>query len=210
VNDDALHTIRRTLAQRRADAEQAQAEAARAERERRLFALTVGPVTPLPARGAVAQRLPPPPPEPRQREADERAALLETWSDEIDVETLLDTDEGLSFRRRHLGPEVLRRLRRGEWAMQAEVDLHGLTRDAARLRLGEFLGSCRRKGVRCVRVVHGKGRGSPGRVPVLKTKVRAWLVQSQAVLAFVQARASDGGHGALVVLLAAPIGAAHG
>jgi DNA-nicking Smr family endonuclease len=203
VNDDALHTIKRTLTQRRADAEHAQAEAARAERERRLFALTVGPVTPLPTRGTVTQRLPPPAPEPRQRIADERAALLETWSDDIDVETLLDTDEGLSFRRRHLGPEVLKRLRRGEWAIQAELDLHGLTRDAARLQLGEFLRTSRRKGVRCVRVVHGKGHGSPGRVPVLKTKVRAWLVQSQAVLAFVQARASDGGHGALVVLLAA-------
>lgn len=204
MNDDALQSIKRTLAQRRADAEHAQAEAARAERERRLFALTVGTVTPLPARGVVAQRmLPPPAPEPRQRIADERAALLETWSDEIDVETLLDTDEGLSFRRRHLGPEVLKRLRRGEWAIQAEVDLHGLTRDSARVQLGAFLRSSRRKGVRCVRVVHGKGHGSPGRVPVLKTKVRAWLVQSQAVLAFVQARASDGGHGALVVLLAA-------
>jgi DNA-nicking Smr family endonuclease len=202
-DDERLITIRRTLAQRRADDERAQAEAARAERERRLFELTVGPVTPLPTRDALVQRLPPPLPEPRQREADERAALLETWSDEIDVETLLDTDEGLSFRRRHLGPEVLKRLRRGEWAIQAEVDLHGLTRDAARVRLGDFLRSSRRKGVRCVRVVHGKGHGSPGRVPVLKTKVRAWLVQSQAVLAFVQARASDGGHGALVVLLAA-------
>lgn len=202
-DDERLQSIKRTLAQRRAEAERAQAEAARAEREARLFALTVGAVTPIAARGVATLRPTPPAPEPRQRAADERAALLETWSDEIDVETLLDTDEGLSFRRRHLAPEVLRRLRRGDWAIQAELDLHGLTRDAARAALGDFLRSSRRRGVRCVRVVHGKGHGSPGRVPVLKTKVRAWLVQSQAVLAFVQARASDGGHGALVVLLAA-------
>jgi DNA-nicking Smr family endonuclease len=205
VKVQSLQAIRATLALQRADEERARAEAARAERERRLFELTVGVVTPLRAPAPVRERSePPPPPEPRQRAADERAALREAWSDEIDVESLLDTDDALSFKRRHLGPDVLRRLRRGDWAIQAEVDLHGLTRDAARERLAGFLRQARRAGARCVRVVHGKGNGSPGRVPVLKTRVRAWLVQSQAVLAFVQARASEGGHGALVVLLAAP------
>jgi DNA-nicking Smr family endonuclease len=205
VKVQSLQAIRATLALQRADEERARAEAARAERERRLFELTVGVVTPLRAPAPVRERSEPlPPPEPRQRAADERAAVREAWSDEIDVESLLDTDDALSFKRRHLGPDVLRRLRRGDWAIQAEVDLHGLTRDAARERLAGFLRQARRAGARCVRVVHGKGNGSPGRVPVLKTRVRAWLVQSQAVLAFVQARASEGGHGALVVLLAAP------
>jgi DNA-nicking Smr family endonuclease len=205
VKDDALRAIKAALARRRADAERAQAEAARAERERRLFELAIGAVTPLAApRSRVQQVRVLPPPEPRQRQADERAALHEAWSDEMNVESLLETDEGLSFKRRHLGAEVPRRLRRGDWAIQAEVDLHGLTRDAARERLAAFLRTSRRAGARCVRVVHGKGHGSPGRVPVLKTQVRAWLVQSQCVLAFVQARASDGGAGALLVLLAAP------
>jgi DNA-nicking Smr family endonuclease len=144
---------------------------------------------------------PRPEPLPRQRELDERAALHEALSDEMDVERLLETDEGLGFRRPGIGPDVLKRLRRGEWAIQAQVDLHGLRRDEARERLADFLREALRGGLRCVRVVHGKGLGSPGREPVLKGKVRAWLVQKKEVLAFTQARAAEGGAGALVVLL---------
>jgi DNA-nicking Smr family endonuclease len=67
--------------------------------------------------------------------------------------------------------------------------------------LGQFLREAQSHGWRCVRVVHGKGLGSPGRVPVIKDKVKRWLVQSDRVLAFVQARGDDGGAGALIVLL---------
>ena len=150
---------------------------------------------------ALPQRPPPPAALPRQRELDEAAVLRESISDEFDVETLLDTDDALSFRRRGVGPEVVRKLRRGVWAIQAQLDLHGLRRDAARERLAEFLREAARGGLRCVRVVHGKGNGSPGREPVLKGKVRSWLVQKNEVIAFAQARAQDGGHGALLVLL---------
>lgn len=177
---------------------------AQAERERNLFRHAVGQVTPLNDSGRLLLAPDPPEPVPRQRELDERAALEETWSDEMDVETLLETDETLSFKRRHIGPDVLRRLRRGQWAIQAQVDLHGLRRDEAREALQSFLRLSRRQGHRCVRVIHGKGLGSPGKSPVLKSKVRAWLIQSQSVLAFVQARATQGGQGALVVLLAPP------
>ena len=127
--------------------------------------------------------------------------LAESISDEFDVESLLDTDEALSFRRRGVGPEVVRKLRRGVWAIQAQLDLHGLRRDEARERLAAFLRDAVRGGLRCVRVIHGKGNGSPGREPVLKGKVRSWLVQKNEVIAFTQARAQDGGHGALIVLL---------
>ena len=174
----------------------------KAERERHLFRLTVGEVVPVGENGRVLLREPPPDPIPRQRELDEQAALQEAWSDEMDVERLLETDENLSFKRRHIGPDVLRRLRRGQWAIQAQVDLHGLRRDEAREALQGFLRLARRQGHRCVRVVHGKGLGSPGKAPVLKSKVRAWLIQSQSVLAFVQAPANHGGHGAVLVLLA--------
>ena len=95
----------------------------------------------------------------------------------------------------------MRKLRRGVWATQAQLDLHGLRRDEARERLGAFLREAARAGFRCVRVIHGKGNGSPGREPVLKAKVKSWLVQKEEVIAFVQARASDGGNGALMVLL---------
>jgi len=97
---------------------------------------------------------------------------------------------------------VAARLRRGHWAVQAQIDLHGLRRDEAREALGQFLRDAQRAGLRCVRVVHGKGLGSPGRTPVLKDKVHGWLIQKNQVLAFVQARPLDGGAGALLVLLA--------
>ena len=174
----------------------------REEHERQLFSRSVGPVAPLRRSHVTAVRgLPPPEAIPRQREQDEAAVLLEAISDEFDVETLLETDDALSFRRRDIGPEVVRKLRRGVWAIQAELDLHGLRRDEAREALGAFMRQAVRQGLRCVRVIHGKGNGSPGREPVLKSKVKTWLVQRQEVIAFAQARAADGGHGAVLVLL---------
>jgi DNA-nicking Smr family endonuclease len=202
VNLEALANIKTELERQRRQAALARAIRERLDRERRLFEIAVGPVTPLPDRGRIGPSGERPPAEPRQRALDEQAALHEAWSDEVDVETLLETDEGLSFKRRHVGADVLKRLRRGQWAIQGQLDLHGFTREQAREQLAAFLRHSVRAGIRCVRVVHGKGHGSPGREPVLKGKVRAWLVQSRDVLAFVQARASDGGHGALLVLLA--------
>ena len=96
---------------------------------------------------------------------------------------------------------MLRKLRRGVWALQGQIDLHGLRTEEAREALGRFLRDAQVRGWRCVRVVHGKGLGSPGRIPVIKDKVKRWLVQSDRVLAFVQARGDDGGAGALIVLL---------
>ena len=178
-----------------------QAEAARALRERTLFATSVGEVLPLRRGVARAPASEPPLPVARQRERDDAQVMLEALSDEFDVESLLDTDDSLSFRRRGIGPEVVRKLRRGVWAMQAQLDLHGLRRDQAREALGAFLHDARIEGWRCVRVIHGKGNGSPGREPVLKAKVKSWLVQKKKVLAFTQARAADGGAGAVMVLL---------
>ena len=201
-----LRPLARELAAARlaAEAERERIAAAMrlAEQERRIFELSVGPVTPLRSLDRVLHEREQPTPEPRQREADERAVLLQALSDEIDVDTLLDTDETLSFRREGISLEVVRKLRRGHWALQAQLDLHGLRRDAAREALGGFIQDSARRGLRCVRVIHGKGHGSPGREPVLKGRVRRWLVQKNEVLAFVQARASDGGAGALMVLLA--------
>src|SRR5574344_2572242 len=122
-------------------------------------------------------------------------------SDAFDVSTLLETDSELSFRRPGIGVDVLRKLRSGQWSIQRQLDLHGLRTDEAREALGEFIRLAHRTGLRCVRIVHGKGLGSPGRVPVLKGRVQRWLVQKKEVLAFVQARPLDGGAGALVVLL---------
>jgi DNA-nicking Smr family endonuclease len=193
----ALHEAKRAAA----EAARLQSERlAREQRERDLFALSIGPITRLREVEAAPMRARPPA-SARQRERDEAAVMLEAISDEFDVESLLDTDEGLSFRRAGIGPEVARKLRRGVWAIQAQLDLHGLRREEARERLNRFVFEARRSGLRCVRVIHGKGNGSPGREPVLKNKVKAWLAQKQEVIAFTQARASEGGNGALIVLL---------
>ena len=97
----------------------------------------------------------------------------------------------------------MRKLRRGHWVIQGQLDLHGMRREEARDALGEFLRNAMKRGMRCVRIIHGKGLGSVNKEPVLKNKVRNWLVQKEEVIAFCQARASDGGAGALVVLLRA-------
>ena len=174
---------------------------ATAARQQRFFADSVGAVTPLASHGLALPTLPRISPEPRQREADERAALAEALSDEVDLESLLLTDDGLSFQRPGLAPDVVARLRRGHWSIQAELDLHGMRRDAAREAVSGFLREAHLRGWRCLRLVHGKGHGSPGREPVLKGKVQRWLGQHGAVLAFTQATAPQGGSGALIVLL---------
>lgn len=200
-----LKSLKRELEE--AAREQAEREAERLarelalRRERELFAHSVGPVTPLKAAARAALSRPLPEPEPLQRRLDEAAVLREALSDDFDVDSLLDTDEQLSYRRPGLGIDTVRKLRRGGWAIQAQLDLHGLRRDEARERLAGFLRDAARHGLRCVRVVHGKGNGSPGKQAVLKGKVRSWLVQKAEVLAFVQARPAEGGAGALVVLL---------
>jgi DNA-nicking Smr family endonuclease len=97
--------------------------------------------------------------------------------------------------------QSLRKLRSGTWVIQNQLDLHGLDRHEARAALVDFLSGCVKRGVRCVRVIHGKGLGSKNREPVLKTKVKHWLTQRDEVLAYCQARPVDGGSGAVVVLL---------
>ena len=189
----------------RAEQEAARLEAQRLQQaQQQLFARSVGPVRPLAGkhrqnRPVAAAR---PQPVPVQHRLDEQAVMREALSDDFDVETLLDTDEALSYRRPGLGPDVVRKLRRGGWRRQGQIDLHGLRREDARQALADFIREANKQGWRCVRVVHGKGLGSPGKTPVLKGRVQSWLVQKKEVLAFVQARPAEGGAGALVVLLA--------
>ena len=190
-------------AQAAAAAELARREAQqRAEAERNLFVRAVGAVKPLPFKERVHMKPHRPAPRPLQQDLDDQAALMESMSDEFDVSTLLDVDDQLSFRRPGIGTDITRKLRKGEWSIQGQLDLHGLRSDEARTALSQFIRDAKRMGWRCVRVVHGKGLGSPGKEPVLKAKVQRWLVQKNEVLAFVQAKPSDGGAGALVVLLA--------
>jgi DNA-nicking Smr family endonuclease len=175
--------------------------AARLAAEKNLFINAAGAVKSLPDKGTLLLKKKLPLPEPKQQKLDDEAVLREAISDEFDVSTLLDTDEHLSFRRPGIGTDVTRKLRRGDWSIQRQLDLHGLRSDGARELLSQFIRDAHKQGIRCVRVVHGKGLGSPGKAPVLKNKVHSWLVQKKEVLAFVQAKPADGGAGALVVLL---------
>ena len=195
----------RALQQRlKANAEAAaKAERERREREREanLFRNSVGDVQPLKAEPRVSLPVPRPLPIAHQRMADDEAALQESLSDEFSIDTLLDVDETLSFSRSGIGPDVMRKLRGGGWVTQDQLDLHGLRTDQAREALGQFIRNAVKRGFRCVRIIHGKGLGSMNKKPVLKSKVRNWLVQKDEVMAFCQARAADGGSGALMVLL---------
>jgi DNA-nicking Smr family endonuclease len=199
----SLQRHAREAAERTALERAAQAAAQRAQR---LFVDHVGPVTHLADDGRTLHAGQRPAPEPKQRELDEQAALREAMSDEVDVESLLLTDDGLSFRRAGVSTGVVGKLRRGHWSIQAELDLHGMRRDEARDALAAFVRSAAQRGLRCLRVVHGKGHGSPGRQPVLKAKVQRWLGQCAEVIAFAQASGPQGGAGALIVLLVGAVG----
>ncbi|SAL26421.1 Smr domain-containing protein [Caballeronia terrestris] len=182
----------------RAAAERAQREAVA---DADVFRRSIGEIEPLktPPRTTVTRV--PPPPLPLQTRRDEEAVLQEALSDEYDPESLLDIDETLSYCRTGVSQEVVRKLRRGAWIVQAQLDLHGMRREEAREALAEFIRESVKRGLRCLRVIHGKGLGSIGKEPVLKGKVRAWLVQKEEVIAFCQARPHDGGAGAVLVLL---------
>jgi DNA-nicking Smr family endonuclease len=160
----------------------------------------VRPIAPR-ARRRVALRRSPPPPEARQRRRDEHAVLRESLAGPVSLDHLLESGEELSFLRHGLSRQVLRKLRRGHWVVDGELDLHGMNRAQAAEQLRLFLHSCAARHLRCVRIIHGKGLGSRNREPVLKNTLHKLLPRREDVLAFCQAPAAQGGGGALLVLL---------
>jgi DNA-nicking Smr family endonuclease len=158
-------------------------------------------VVPLPRVNRAHTGVKPPRPVPVQRLRDEQSALADSLSPEIPWDSGHETGEELAYLRPGLAPLTLRKLRRGHWVIQDEIDLHGSTTPEARALLALFLAECLRRGLRCVRVIHGKGLRSKNREPVLKQKVARWLMQRDDVLAYCQARRTEGGSGAVVVLL---------
>ena len=131
---------------------------------------------------------------------DERAVLDESLDAPI-AAVERGSGDSLAFCRDSVGRRTFRQLSRGKFSIQAEVDLHGMTVTEAREALAAFVESSLARGLSCVRVIHGKGRGSGQAGPVLKPKVNGWLRRWDQVLAFVSARPVDGGTGALYVLL---------
>ena len=176
-----------------------------ADDDHALFRLALSGVRLAPPSSRVAEHRSVPAPQPRQRHADDLAVLREMLEDP-DPE-LLEHGETLSYRHAGVQDSVLRRLRRGHYRLEAELDLHGHNRERAKLALAQFLSRCLDRDLRCVRIIHGKGRGGGNEfvdsrgLPVLKNLVDRMLRQRADVLAFHSAPAAQGGTGAVLVLL---------
>lgn len=166
-----------------------------------LFHAAMRDVAPLPATDKIAYHGSKTPPVPRKKNHPEQATTADTLSDHIALE--MAAGDAWSYARPGMSLQTLRRLRRGYWGIQDNLDLHGFTRDESRQKLSAFLDSCAQQKFRCVRVIHGKGLSSKNREPVLKTRIGNWLIQRADVLAFCQAKAEDGGGGAVLILLKA-------
>lgn len=162
-------------------------------------------VEPLAKRNRATLAKPRPSTVPVQRLQDEAAALSASKYGNEPAPTTWDIGQEIeaeqTFLRKGLGSDVLVKLRRGHWSVQAEIDLHGMTSDEAHDLLADFLVEARQRRLRCVRVIHGKGLSSPNREPVLKGKARQWLARWGDVLAYCEAPRHTGGSGAVIVLL---------
>ena len=165
----------------------------------KLFREAMRDVRKLPSTVAARPR-PKPPPEARFTRADQKSVLAESLLDPEDP-AVLETGDELRFRRPGISEAVLKRLRRGEFAVDAEIDLHGMTAVEARAAMKTFLEQAIGRHMTCVRIVHGKGRRSGPRGPVLKNVVNLWLQRTNAVLAFGSPPPVHGGSGAVYVLL---------
>ncbi|WP_234086298.1 Smr/MutS family protein [Azonexus sp. R2A61] len=172
--------------------------------EQAAFLRAMSGVEPLPERNLASLDKPPPAPRPKQSQADRAAVLHESLHAPIALQDRLEGGDEPAYLRHGLANTVLRDLRRGRWVQQGEIDLHGLDREQARQSVAGFLQHSLQQGWRCVRIVHGKGHGSPQKLSILRQLVRGWLAQREEVLAYCQAKPQDGGEGALLVLLRSP------
>jgi DNA-nicking Smr family endonuclease len=167
------------------------------------FHAAIKGAVPLRAPQRISFEAPKPSPRPVQRELDEAAAITESLHGPFDIDDLLAIGDVDSFLRPGLSRNVLRDLRRGRWSIQNHTDLHGLNRHEAHDEVSRFLAESNQYGKRCVRIVHGRGLGSPGRSGILRQLVKGWLIRRKDVLAFCHAPSCDGGEGALWILLKA-------
>lgn len=183
----------------------------KARQEATLFQSALGGVKKIPESNRYVPNAPPginatvKPSRPRTQAEDDAAVLRESLSDAFEVDHLLEDDPSLSFLRNGVGADVLRKLRKNYWPVQDELDLHGMRRDEARDQLGDFLRRAAIRKLRSVCIIHGKGFGSAGGEPVLRSMVHSWLEQKDDVIAFCAANVDGRNHGALIVLLKAAL-----
>ena len=171
------------------------------ESEFDLFKNAVKHARPLESKDTLQHAPTRPKPIPQQFIRDEKQALVDSLSDGYISPHDIETGEELLYLREGQSPSILSKLRRGFWVIQAQIDLHGLISDEARAYVAAFIADCKKNNIRCVRIVHGKGLGSRNREPILKHKLRNWLMQKDEVIAYAQAKPEDGGSGAVIVLL---------
>jgi len=158
-------------------------------------------------RGRIIGGAAPPPSTPRARRLDDESEAYAALADLVDGVGVFDisaTDEYIEGLGPGIDKRLLRKLRAGDYAVQAHLDLHGLTSEEARIEVEKFLVAARGDGRRCVLIIHGRGHGSKEGIPVLKERLKVWLTRGRigrGVLAFCTARPADGGAGAVYVLL---------
>lgn len=169
------------------------------EEDRRLFRKSIGSVKKININQTDSFKQKPQP-VPRQHELDNTDVLQQMAEDPFAVDTV-ETGDELSFFRPGVQKQTLRKLRRGQYTIEQELDLHGFTVAESKPVLNRFLTLAIQTGKRCVRIIHGKGHGSKNKTPVLKNKINGWLQKDDRVLAFTSARQIDGGTGAIYVLL---------
>ena len=175
------------------------------DKDRELFRTVVKDAVPLTLPPTANVRRTPPQPNPVHRNADEQAALaasqLALYPSPMSWDIGADIEDEQSYLRAGVSPDLLRKLRRGQWTINAEIDLHNHNQDEAHEALMEFMRKARAADWRCLRIIHGKGLSSHQKIPVLRNKVRRWLQLKDEVLAYCEPRPNGGGSGAVLVLL---------
>lgn len=166
-----------------------------------LFREAIGRVRPLKESAAAAPSATPPPPVPVQALRDEARVVTELLTHPIDA--TIEAGDEITYLKPGQQQRLLQRLRRGQFSLRAEIDLHEMSSAVARQAICQFLDDCRRRGDLCVRIVHGKGLRSKAQGPVLKQLTDTLLRRRADVLAFTSARPAQGGTGAVIVLLRA-------
>lgn len=177
----------------------------RARREANQFAAAMADmgIRRMPQKDLADTCKPKPAPIARSVNAEKDDVMRAAMSDHADPTVFLESDDGMLYRRQGVSPDIPRKLYRGEWTVEAHIDLHGMRVDEAREAVADFLRESQLRGYRCLRIVHGKGHGSEGGQSVLREMVRRWLKQRIEVMAFVQTPPADGDSGAVRVLISA-------
>lgn len=167
--------------------------------DRELFRQTIGDIDRI-EHDNVDLSTPKPAPVPNQTILSKQDSLKVMANSPFDIPNVQIDDE-LYFKRSGVQQEIMRKLRRGKFAIESELDLHGMTVNVAKNELDKFLSHCQSTNRRCIRIIHGKGHGSVDKIPVLKNKLNKWLQKYDSILAFCSAPSHDGGTGAIYVLI---------